>query len=819
MSRDVRHIGVLLPLPLDKAYSYAVPHDMEERVHFGVRVEVQFGKSKHYAGLVVEESVAVDSRIPVKPILSVLDTVPLITPQQYQFWRWMAAYYGCNLGEVMSAALPTHLKLSSETHILAGPRFEEVFPSLQDEEYLLAEALTIQEVLQLEDVRQILQRKTVYPLLLNLLHQQVITFQEELQDKFKPKQIGVILPGPKLEEKSPQALEAIFEALKNAPQQENALLGYLQLSKGKPYVRKSDLRKLTDTADAAIAALVKKGILKTATRVVSRLEGPIEDDGTQWSLSAHQQDALKLITEAFKSKQTVLLQGITGSGKTLLYAQLILSTLEAGRQVLFLLPEIALTNQLLIRLQRLTGKEVLTYHSRLNPHERVEIWQRVMTDPTAFVVGPRSALFLPWFNPGLIIVDEEHDSSYKQHDPAPRYQGRDAALYLAHLFKARALLGTATPSLESWYNARRGKYGWVKLTERYGGAQLPEMKLVDLRQEAIKGAQGLFSGALLKHMGETLARKEQIILFQNRRGFAPALHCELCQWNMDCAQCDVTLTYHKPGNKMICHYCGYQTDIPISCPKCGNKKLRLKGFGTQRIEDDLKIFFPEARIDRLDLDTARSRQNLLRILDDFAERKIDILVGTQMVTKGLDFENLGLVGVVMADQLLAYPDFRSAERAFQLMTQVAGRAGRRKGQSLVIIQTRDPEHPVMQDVLHQRLEDFYQRELQERQAYFYPPFSKVMRVLIKHKVEEKAAWAADQLAGHLRTIHPEHVMGPTTPTVTRIAGYHLRTIQIKSDPNSDERALMKQAIHSGTASMRAVRGMSGLIIQMDVDPM
>lgn len=815
--RPVR-VGVLLPLALERPFSYAVPPELADEVGFGLRVEVQFGQSRHYSGLIVSletEAEAGDARA-LKPVLHVLDREPLITPQQLAFWQWMAGYYACSLGEVMAAALPSNLKLSSETRIIAGPRLEEALPVLDDEAYLVAEAIGVREEIGVDDVRQILNRRQVYPVLLGMLHEQIIEFKEALQERYKPRTVTAVAAGPALADRV-AGLGDVFRSLERSPGQTAGLMAFLQMERAGPVYKKALLER-SEISEAVFRSLVEKGVLAPYALAVSRLDGEPEEDASGWVLSAHQTEALAAIRAQRAEKKVLLLEGITGSGKTLLYAELIREQREAGNQVLYLLPEIALTTQLILRLEQLTGLEVLTYHSRLNQHERVEIWKAVMTRNDVLVVAPRSGLFLPWSRLGLVIVDEEHDPSYKQHDPAPRYQGRDAAIMLAHLFGAYTLLGTATPGLETWYHSRTGKYGLVQLKERYGAGRLPEVLLVNLRQEVLKGEHAPFSQSLLRGIEQTLARKEQVILFQNRRGYAPSLRCESCGWVQECAHCDVSLTYHKPGGRMQCHYCSYQTPVPSTCPKCGNRQLTLKGFGTQRVEDDLKIFFPEARVARLDMDTARSRSGLLRLMDDFASRRLDILVGTQMITKGLDFDHLGLVGVLQADQLLAYPDFRAEERAFQLMVQVAGRAGRKQGESLVLIQTYEPAMAVMQDVLQHNLEGFYNRELAERKSLFYPPFSRIIRVLLKHKVEEKVVWAADQLAGQLRTYQSEHVQGPASPPVGRVGGYYLRSIQLKVGVRPQESARVKEMLLQWGAALRNTRGMSGLVLQFDVDP-
>ncbi len=783
-----------------------------------MRVEVQFGRSRHYAGLVVGFVTPPADADKIKPVLEVLDSGPVIHEQQYAFWTWIANYYCCSLGEVMIAALPSHLKLSSETRIIPGPRLEEAFPILNDDAYLIGEALTIRQEISVEDVKKILDRKTVYPLLMTLVQDGIISFREDLQERFKPRMVSAVKLHDRLDKDRQGTLPKVMEELNRSKRQLEALMAFLQMEKEGSWIRKSELLARAQIQDGILRSLVKKDILDVYPQEVSRLGAGPGEDAADWVLSPHQEEALHSMFEQFKQKDTLLMQGVTGSGKTLLYAKAIERTITAGKQVLYLLPEIALTTQLVSRVEQLTGRTVLTYHSRLNQQERVEIWRAVLTKPDMIVLGPRSGLFLPFFNLGLIIVDEEHDGSYKQHDPAPRYHGRDLAIMLGHYFKAKTILGSATPSLESYYHAKKGKYGYIQLTERFGNAELPELRLINLKQETIKGNQAPFSQSLIQSIKDTIARGEQILLFQNRRGYAPNLECGTCQWVQPCIHCDVSLTYHKPSHKMHCHYCGYQISIPTHCPECGNRQLTLKGFGTQRIEDDLKIFFPEARIGRLDLDTARSRQSLTRILDEFSEKKLDILVGTQMITKGLDFDHLGLVGILQADQLISYPDFRSSERGFQMMIQVAGRAGRRKGHSLVLIQTYEPANAVLQDVLHMNLEGFYIRELQERKAFNYPPYGRIVRITIKHRREEKCEWAALYMVNKLTPFLGEAVQGPATPSVPRINNYYLRTVQVKLSPDASKLRHAKESILQIAAAMRTAKGMSGLIVSPDVDP-
>lgn len=815
-----RLIGVLLPLAVEKPYTYLVPAEMSDQIMFGMSVEVQFGKARHYAGIVVETEVEVPDVSKVKPILHVLDEKPLITPLQYRLWQWISEYYACSLGEVMSAALPSHLKMSSETRIIAGPRLEEEWPGLDDTGILIAEAVITRKELKIDDVRIILGKKNVYPVLQPLMHLQVIAFQEELVARYKPKRVTAVKRGSVLMNDDGSGLQRLLEGKALSPKQTDLLLAFLHLEKQFPWVSKSVLLEKSGASEAVFKALCTKAILETYPKSVTRLNTLTEEDATTWILSAAQQEALVQIKQQLVHTPVVLLEGITGSGKTLIYTHLINETLRKGKQVLYLLPEIALTTQLILRLEQLIGRNIQPYHSRLNQHERVEIWNAVFSQPDMFVVSPRSGLFLPWSNLGLVIVDEEHDPSFKQNDPAPRYHGRDVAIMLAHMCKAPAVLGSATPSLESWYHAQQRKYGHVKLDSRFGKASLPEIEIVNLRHFGGKNKETLFSPPLLQAIESALTAHSQVLLFQNRRGYAPNLICETCAWVQECAQCDVALNFHRLGNMMHCHYCGYQTKIPVSCPKCGNRKLLLRGFGTQRIEDDLQIYFPHARVGRLDMDTARSRVTLAQLIDDFEERRLDILVGTQMISKGLDFGNLSLVGVLHADQLLMHNDFRSAERGYQLLVQVSGRAGRQDTNSKVIIQTWEPTHPVIQAVISNDQEGFYRRELEERFNLHYPPFTRIIRVLIKHKDVNKAEWAASELAGYLRTIvHEEkNVLGPATPAVGRVNSYYLRSIQIKTGPEHRMAVHIKRAILDKRASLTRTAGMSGLIIHLDVDP-
>ena len=811
------YVRVILPLALPRAYTYYVPEELQSQVRFGVRVEVQFGKSKYYAALVVEVLQNMADGHKLKAISAVLDEEALITPIQVKMWEWMAGYYCCTLGEIMHAALPANLKLSSETILTLNPLFNEDFTDLDDQAYLIAEALTIQNEITISDVQKILNRKTVYPIIKTLIDTQVIYLKEELKHKYQPKKVACLqLQEPYRSE--PGTLTRAFDLVSRSERQTQALMAYIQLDKKQEFVRRQDVYKLVDVDSSVLKALEKKGIMAFYDRKVSRLGNYEEETVEALELSGQQAAALEQINAHFAAKQVVLLHGVTGSGKTRVYIELIQKVIADGGQVLYLLPEIALTTQIISRLQKIFGDDVAVYHSRLNNQERVEIWQSVLQGKPV-TLGARSALFMPFQQLDLIIVDEEHDPSYKQNDPSPRYQGRDTAIYLALLHKAKVLLGTATPSIESYYNAKMGKYGLVEMQERFGGIQLPEIVVADAKTELQqRKLQAHFTTTLIDELKAALGRGEQAILFQNRRGFAPYYQCQTCAWHSECIHCDVSLTYHKLHHNLKCHYCGYQTKLPVSCPACGSKELMIKGFGTEKIEDDIKIYLPDAKVGRMDLDTARSKQSFARIINDFEEGRVDILVGTQMVTKGLDFENVGVVGVLSADQLLQFPDFRAAERAFQLMTQVSGRAGRKHKRGRVIIQAFNPAHPVIANVVRTDFMSLYLREIQERQAFSYPPYFRLIHITLKHRKPKVLNEGAKLYALQLKEKLGERVLGPAVPYISRIRGYYLLTILIKLEKDRKLIHFTKQVIQEAAADVKKKEGLSGVRINIDVDP-
>ncbi len=812
------YVSVVLPLAIPKPYTYFVPEELVAAIRFGVRVEVQFGKNRLYSGLVVEvhQTGSVESK--PKSVLSVMDETPIITPDQWTLWQWIAAYYGCTIGEVMSAALPANLKLASETCIVLSPLFDDNMQGLDDKEFMILEALQNREELSIKDVRDILDQKTVHKLINRLLEKRLIYLKEDLKAKYKPKKIACVrLQEPYLSE--PNLLGTAFELVARSAKQTEALLAFIQLDKQQEFIRKQDIYNATDKTDSAVLnAMVKKSIFELYDREVSRIGSYEEELTDAFALSEQQTKALGEIEKAFETKQVALLHGVTGSGKTRVYIELIKEALSRGEQVLYMLPEIALTTQIVQRLQRIFGDAIGVYHSRLNNNERVELWKQCY-EGKPIVLGARSSLFLPFTNLKLIVVDEEHDPSFKQNDPNPRYQGRDVAAYLGHLHDAKVLLGTATPSIESYQNAVQEKYALVEMKERFGGISLPEVVIVDIKEELKrKKMQSIFSSVLLEELNAALERKEQVILFQNRRGYSPRLNCETCGWHQECAHCDVSLTYHKFHNTLKCHYCGFTMNVPEACPACGVVGLTLKGFGTEKIEDELKIYLPQARIARMDFDTVRSKNALAQLINDFEERRLDILVGTQMVTKGFDFDNVGIVGILSADQLLQFPDFRASERAFQLMTQVSGRAGRKHKQGKVLIQTYNPAHPVIREVIDGDFKAFFQREIMERRQFAYPPYMRMMRVTLRHKKPQVVNDATRMFEKAIKQRLGTAVIGPAVPSVGRVRGYYLLDFLIKVERSAPKISHAKRSILEVAQNVKGMKGFSGVRIKVDVDP-
>lgn len=818
-----KYVDVIVPLPVAGQYTYSVPADLEDKVKAGCRIVVPFGSKKFYTAIVTSVHQNAPETYETKDLVEVLDTSPVLLKRQYDFWKWLADYYLCTLGDVYKAALPSGMKLESETLVVSNPEFEADKPLPEKEQRILDLLSDDSEqcITQLEKASGI---KNLLPVIKSLLEKEAIRVKEELKRSYKPRvEVRVRLTeGMQAEE----IVHRLFDTLARAPKQLALLMKYIELSgwsgekKNLKEVSRKALLDATGATNSVFNGLVEKHIFETYTFEIGRLsEGPVETVGLN-PLSMAQQRAYTEILAHFHQKNVCLLHGVTASGKTEIYIHLIQQAIQAGKQVLYLLPEIALTTQITERLRRVFGNRLGIYHSKFPDAERVEIWRKQLTDQDYDVIlGVRSSVFLPFRRLGLVIVDEEHENTYKQQEPAPRYHARNAAIMLASMFGAKTLLGTATPSIETYYNAVNGKYGWVQLTERHQQIQLPHIEVVDIKELVRKKRMtAQFSPLLLQKIREALDQKEQVILFQNRRGFAPMIECRTCGWVPKCKNCDVSLTYHKGLNQLTCHYCGYTYQVPKSCPACGGVELMNRGFGTEKIEDDIKLIFPEARVARMDLDTTRTRTAYERIIADFEEGKTDILIGTQMVSKGLDFDRVSVVGILNADSMLNYPDFRSYERAFQLMAQVAGRAGRKNKQGLVVLQTKSPDLPLIHQVVANDYSGLYQTQIDERRLFKYPPFYRLIYVYLKHRKEGVLEQAADLMAGYLRNGLGDRVLGPDRPPVSRIQTLFIRKIVVKIEQQASMSKVREYLQQVQRAIIEDERFRS-LLVYYDVDPM
>ena len=815
--RQTFFVNVVLPLAISKAYTYRVPQNLVNNIAIGKRVVVQFGRNRVYTAIIFSISDKAPIGYEAKYILDVLDEFPIVTAQQLALWEWMSAYYLCTLGEVMQAALPSALKLASETKVTLNPDAEYDKSTLTDKEFLLLDALEIQPVLAISEIVKILDQKTVFPILRALFDKGMITISEELTEKYRAKTKTYVQLNSFYADAANR--KDLFDLLERAPKQVDVLQAYLQLAKTQTEIAKSNLLEASDASAATLQALVAKEVFTLVEQEVSRLSGVEADLAAEFTLSIPQHEALNQLKASLQEKEVCLVHGVTASGKTEIYIRLIEEYLAKGKQVLYLLPEIGLTTQVIQRLQKIFGTKIGVYHSKFNDNERAEIWQKVLIGDYQVVLGARSAVFLPFNNLGLVVVDEEHENSFKQFDPAPRYHARDSAVFLASLFKAKVILGSATPSFESYYNAKIGKYGLITLSERYGGVQLPDIQVVSIPDETKrKTMQSHFTSVLLSEIKGALARKEQIILFQNRRGYAPVLLCATCGYTPKCINCEVSLTYHKSSGKLHCHYCGYRQDTVPLCPACGSTKIEHKGFGTEKVEDELSLIFPEARIARMDVDATRTKYGFQQLISDFEDKKIDILVGTQMVAKGLDFANVSTIGILNADSMLNFPDFRAFERSYQLLAQVSGRAGRRDIRGKVLVQAHDIHHRVLQQVIDNDYEGLFQTELIERRNYKYPPLYRLISLCIKHKDPVKLNQIAEYVAALLRQQFGDRVLGPEAPFVNRIRNYYLQDILLKVEKEGLSAQKVKIALQQILQSFEQEVLSKGCIIQVDVDP-
>jgi len=827
MNRTTLFVDVILPLPVPGLFTYRIPFELNDSVECWKRVVVQFGKKKVYTAIIVNIHETPPKNYAVKYILSVLDANPIMNELQFNFWRWIAGYYMCELGEVMNVAIPSAFKLASESKIVMNSLFDGDIEGLNEKEYLVVDALDIQKKLTLTEVENIIEQKKVIPVIKGLIEKNIVLVEEELKERYKPKKETYLKLSEEYQDE--EKMQELFTKLeKRAFRQLEVLMAFISLSNygvGKVKdVRQADLTKNQKFSPGVIKALIDKEVFVSSSKTISRL-GDFDSSALPEDiiLSNDQQQTLDQVESQFKNNNVVLLHGVTSSGKTELYIKLIKDILDQGKQVLYLLPEIALTTQIINRLRKYFGNQVGVYHSRYSENERVEIWNNVLNNKLnemkfQIILGPRSALYLPFNNLGLVIVDEEHDYSYKQFDPAPRYNARDAAVYLAGLHKANVILGSATPSVDSYFNTKSGKYSLVELNKRYGDIQLPEILVADVKKETRqKTMKSHFSSLLIDHVSEALEKKEQVILFQNRRGFSLRLECDTCNWMPECKNCDVTLIYHKHNNQLKCHYCGYSRRVPERCDSCGSTHIRMRGFGTEKVEDELAILYPDARIRRMDLDTTRSKHSYQSIISDFEERRVDILVGTQMVTKGLDFDNVSVVGILNADNMLSYPDFRAYERSFQLMAQVSGRAGRKKKRGKVIIQSYNPYHSAIRDVIDHDYQSMYSSQILERRNFKYPPFYRLINLSLKHKDPRLLNEASREFAMMLREKLGNRILGPEYPLISRIKNLYIKNVLVKLERDeklTGQKKVILEIIDKfrGESSYKSVR------IVIDVDP-
>ncbi|MBD3591215.1 primosomal protein N' [Bacteroides sp. GM023] len=816
-----RYVDVILPLPLPKSFTYSLPDEYAEEVKIGCRVVVPFGRKKFYTAIVRNVHYCAPTEYEVKEISALLDASPILLPNQFKFWEWIADYYLCAQGDVYKAALPSGLKLESETIVEYNPDFEADAP-LPEREQRILDLLAIdsqQCVTKLEKESGV---KNILTAIKSLLDKEAIFVKEELRRTYKPKTEARVRLAGTADEKQ---LHILFDILSRAPKQLALLMKYVEcsgiLGDGTPKeISKKELLQRANVAPAVLNGLVDKKIFEIYYHEIGRLNKQEKEVVELNALNEFQQRAHDEIVESFREKNVCLLHGVTSSGKTEVYIHLIEEAIRQGKQVLYLLPEIALTTQITERLQRVFGSRLGIYHSKFPDAERVEIWRKQLGENGYdIILGVRSSVFLPFQNLGLVIVDEEHENTYKQQDPAPRYHARSSAIVLAAMYGAKTLLGTATPSIETWQNAMDGKYGFVQLKERYKEIQLPEIIPVDIKElHRKKRMVGQFSPLLIQYMKEALEQNEQVILFQNRRGFAPMIECRTCGWVPKCKNCDVSLTYHKGINQLTCHYCGYTYQLPKACPACAGTELVNRGFGTEKIEDDIKVLFPEAAVARMDLDTTRTRTAYEKIIADFEQGKTDILIGTQMVSKGLDFDHVSIVGILNADTMLNYPDFRSYERAFQLMAQVSGRAGRKNKRGRVVLQTKSIDHPIIHQVIANDYEDMVGGQLAERQMFHYPPYYRLVYVYLKNHNEALLDQMAAVMANKLRAVFGNRVLGPDKPPVARIQTLFIKKIVVKIEQNAPM-GRARELLLRIQREMIEDEHYKSLIIYYDVDPM
>ena len=810
-------IDVIIPIPLKKLFTYSITPSEAGFLKAGMRVSVPFGKSKIYTGIVAKIHNDAPSAYEAKDIHQILDETPIVNEKQLQLWQWISSYYMCTLGDVMRAALPSAFILESETVITKQKSVidESV---LRDDEFLVYEALHHQSSLKIHDISNILDKKNVLPVIKRLIEKEAISVEEEVYEKYKPKLVRYVKLHANFS--SENGLQNLLDELSRAPKQRHVIMTLFSVSATtKKPVKVSDLGTQSDASVSIIKALIDKGVLEEYHIQTDRVQYSGEDNEASKNLNEHQKSALSDIKKSFETHQVTLLHGVTSSGKTEVYVKLIEDAINDGKQVLYLLPEIALTTQLVTRLQNYFGEQVAVFHSKYSVHERVEVWNNVLHNSAKaqIVLGVRSSIFMPFNNLGLIIVDEEHEQSFKQFDPAPRYHARDTAVVLANMHKAKILLGSATPSLESYFNAKQNKYGFVELMYRYNDVLMPDVELVDIKDKLKKKRmKGHFSDRLLEEMTETLKAGHQIILFQNRRGYSPIVECKTCGHSPQCPNCDVSLTFHQYRNQLRCHYCGYNSAMLQDCGACGSQDLDNKGFGTEQIEDEVKQLFPDYNVARMDFDTTRGKYGYEKIITAVEQQEIDILVGKQMLTKGLDFRNVKLVGIMNADNMLNFPDFRAHERSFQLMLQVSGRAGRTDERGKVLIQTYNPHHNILQQVSINNYIEMFNEQMNDRYNFKYPPIYKQIKITLKHKDYNRVETASIWLAKSLRQVFAEHVLGPESPPISRIRNQFHKNILVKI-PKQQSLQKTKEAIIKINNSFLSIKDFRSVKVILNVD--
>ena len=810
---------LILPLPIDNRFTYSLTEEEASFIEPGMRLAVQFGKNRIYTGIVAEVHQNPPEVYEAKPIHQILDEKPLLTQNQLKFWKWLSDYYLCTEGEVMRAALPGAFLLESESIVKLSKDVEIEAEVLNDDEYLVIEALQRQSSMKIQEIEQLLDRKKVLPVINKLVSKALVDLNQEIYEQFKPKQVRYVRLNPAFEAET--EMHKVLDELSRAPKQREILLSYFAITaRSKKSLKVKDLLKESAASSAVLKSLIEKDIFEEFYEETDRVKFSGDIISHEINFNKAQQQAFTELKQNFEEDIVCLLHGVTSSGKTEIYIKLIEEAVNKGKQALYLLPEIALTTQLIKRLQNYFGDKVLVYHSKYSLNERVEVYRKVLdnSEKGKIVIGARSCIFLPFQDLGVIIVDEEHESTFKQFDPAPRYHARDAAVVLSNMFKANIVLGSATPSIESYFNAEHNKYGLVQLNRRYGDVLMPEVEIVDIKTaHRKKRMTGHFSDRLIEEIRESLKEGEQVILFQNRRGFSPIMECNTCGHSPQCPNCDVSLTYHSHNNQLRCHYCGYHIAMQHQCMACSSNEVTTKGFGTEQVETELKALFPKHSIGRMDQDTTRGKYAYEKIISSFENEETDILIGTQMLTKGLDFRKVSLVGIMNADNLLNFPDFRAHERSFQLMLQVAGRSGRTKKRGKVLVQTYNPHHQIIQQVSTGAYEEMYKEQLEDRYQYQYPPYFRLIRLTLKCRDYSKTNEAAEWLARALENVFDRYVLGPEFPPVARIRNEYYKNILIKI-PKKQSLGKTKKMVHRILRTFNSIGAYRSVRVVVNVDP-